>query len=321
MTNDPPTQSSSGDAERLDREVMESMREHGIELRRAPERTRPVTFPRADDRAEMQAARDAGLRARHETRLARAQGIEFPADGVTRTTYLHGETPEIPEEAVEAAAAIVWKEVWSEGESFTDSGAGVKRECRVSAKNILRAALPHLQPSEAETKALAETPPAGDIQATGFYYCETAGEIEALRAGGFDTCCDKPQLHVPLTRRAWDAIVAMAADQTEVNPKALAETATQLGICADVGCPGFGRCQDPDCLPARAKPLMEVANRLGYELGRKEALNEIADEMAVEQDDERLSYVTLQTDRETWGILLAAKTAASQGQPAAKETP
>lgn len=59
---------------------------------------------------------------------------------------------------------------------------------------------------------------------------------------------------------------------------------------------------------SEVKELTTKATEVALALGRMEALTEIADEMAVEQDDERISYVTLQTDRETWGILLAAKT-------------
>jgi hypothetical protein len=57
---------------------------------------------------------------------------------------------------------------------------------------------------------------------------------------------------------------------------------------------------------AEVKVLTETATKVAYELGRKDALTEIADEMAVEQ--EYLSYVTFQTDRDTALLLMAAKT-------------
>lgn len=80
-------------------------------------------------------------------------------------------------------------------------------------------------------------------------------------------------------------------------------------------------------LLTEVKSMCETAAAVALKLGRQEALTEIADEMAVEQDDERLSYVTLQTDRETWGILQAAKTssqppgAASNGPTASSRHP
>jgi hypothetical protein len=57
---------------------------------------------------------------------------------------------------------------------------------------------------------------------------------------------------------------------------------------------------------AEVKVLTETARRLGRELGRREALTEVADEMALEQEYSR--FVTLQTDHDTWRVLLAAKT-------------
>lgn len=30
------------------------------------------------------------------------------------------------------------------------------------------------------------------------YFCPTSGEIECARHGGFDVCCDRPDLHQPL---------------------------------------------------------------------------------------------------------------------------
>lgn len=36
----------------------------------------------------------------------------------------------------------------------------------------------------------------------GLYYCPTAGEIESDCHGGFDVCCGKPELHVPINRTA-----------------------------------------------------------------------------------------------------------------------
>lgn len=66
--------------------------------------------------------------------------------------------------------------------------------------------------------------------------------------------------------------------------------------------------EQPTFTASEVKELTTKATEVALALGRMEALTEIADEMAVEQDDERISYVTLQTDRETWGILLAAKT-------------
>lgn len=57
---------------------------------------------------------------------------------------------------------------------------------------------------------------------------------------------------------------------------------------------------------AEVKVLTETASKVSYALGRKDALTEIANEMAVEQ--EYLSYVTFQTDRETALLLMAAKT-------------
>lgn len=38
------------------------------------------------------------------------------------------------------------------------------------------------------------------------YWCPTddgQGETECPRHGGFNICCDKPELHVPMDRAAW----------------------------------------------------------------------------------------------------------------------
>lgn len=32
----------------------------------------------------------------------------------------------------------------------------------------------------------------------GLYYCPTAGEVEHPTQGGFDVCCDRPELHKPV---------------------------------------------------------------------------------------------------------------------------
>lgn len=55
------------------------------------------------------------------------------------------------------------------------------------------------------------------------------------------------------------------------------------------------------------RPLFETATKVALELGRKEALKEVADEMGVVQDDPRIGYVTLQTDHGTWRTLMAAR--------------
>lgn len=48
------------------------------------------------------------------------------------------------------------------------------------------------------------------------YYCPTAGDIEMQPGGGFDVCCEHPELHQPLLFA------------TEV--KSMCETATALGL-------------------------------------------------------------------------------------------
>lgn len=65
-------------------------------------------------------------------------------------------------------------------------------------------------------------------------------------------------------------------------------------------------------LPAdlRTKALAGTATRLGYELGRKEALKEIADGMGFESHFR--DYVTVQLDLDTFGKLLAAREIATK---------
>lgn len=35
------------------------------------------------------------------------------------------------------------------------------------------------------------------------YYCPAAGELECPRHGGFTTCCERPDAHIPQDREAW----------------------------------------------------------------------------------------------------------------------
>jgi hypothetical protein len=115
--------------------------------------------------------------------------------------------------------------------TLTDDGAG-SGEPVVAAGEA--GSIPAGNPAPSSPQLVAE-----DIETTGFYYCETAGEIEAYNHGGFDVCCDKPHLHVPLTRRAWDAIGAMAADQTgegatpAIDREAVEDIATIIEEYAD----------------------------------------------------------------------------------------
>lgn len=104
-----------------------------------------------DDRTEMQAAREAGLRQRHEQRLARArEGIEFPADGVERTAYLEGDPVTAPEEAVRDAEKA-WRRAYH-AKPFTGDDHSWMRAA-------LQAALPHLHPTACTCPTDADVTP------------------------------------------------------------------------------------------------------------------------------------------------------------------
>jgi hypothetical protein len=63
--------------------------------------------------------------------------------------------------------------------------------------------------------------------------------------------------------------------------------------------------------PESLKSLLETATKLGLELGRKEALAEIAAEMALSEPwqwtDTRFRYVDVQIDKESWRQIMAAR--------------
>lgn len=37
------------------------------------------------------------------------------------------------------------------------------------------------------------------LRGSELYYCPTSGDMESPVHGGFDTCCDRPDLHQPVT--------------------------------------------------------------------------------------------------------------------------
>lgn len=67
------------------------------------------------------------------------------------------ETPEIPEEAVSAGGHGLWQEEYEDTVPWAGATVSERTEYMARALAVLTAALPHLQPSEADQKALAET--------------------------------------------------------------------------------------------------------------------------------------------------------------------
>lgn len=53
---------------------------------------------------------------------------------------------DIPREALQATAAALWDEVWSEAKPYSEASSAEQQECEHSARTVLEAAFPHLRP-------------------------------------------------------------------------------------------------------------------------------------------------------------------------------
>jgi hypothetical protein len=110
------------------------------------------------DREDFQVARDAGLKARHETRLARAQAV-------------------IPDEVIAAAQAAFDAVVIKQG--AVDDVNGQYQDCMRAA---LEAALPHLRPHETREARAIRREVAEEIAAAIKVRQDAAGRAVAYEA-------------------------------------------------------------------------------------------------------------------------------------------
>jgi hypothetical protein len=131
------------------------------------------------------------------------------------------------------------------------------------------------------------------------YYCPTTDEVEQHPGGGFDVCCDHPELHRAIK---W-------TDLFGIDPDYLKD--------ADEGCTGEGRGRGYAYTASEVKVLTETATKLGRELGRREVWEQVADEISLGEDwqveDPRISYVDVQIDKDAY--LFLAEIRASRSIP------
>ena len=59
------------------------------------------------------------------------------------------------------------------------------------------------------------------------YFCPTAREVESATGGGFDVCCSRPDLHVPMPDGPGTEAVSLALSEAAKREYALGQRAKQ----------------------------------------------------------------------------------------------